>query len=138
MISASFILGFIILAVLGSDVSGRSKRPVTPERIEKEISRAKSYYLFIYLLGPDREQDTKTASEIQQQHLAYLFSLRDEGKLVLQGPVLEDTDLRGIGILNVRTREEADRIVSNDPAVKAGRLKYEMYEWMGMPGDRLP
>lgn len=138
MISASFILGFIILAVLGSDVSGRSKRPVTPERIEKEISRAKSYYLFIYLLGPDREQDTKTASEIQQQHLAYLFSLRDERKLVLQGPVLEDTDLRGIGILNVRTREEADRIVSNDPAVKAGRLKYEMYEWMGMPGDTLP
>jgi uncharacterized protein YciI len=72
------------------------------------------------------------------EHLRYLFQLRAEGKLVINGPVLDDAELKGISIFNTTDKEEVRRLSDGDPAVKAGRLVYEIYEWFGIPGDRLP
>ena len=75
---------------------------------------------------------------MQMAHLHHLFKLRAEGKLVIVGPVLADVELGGIGILDLTDMEEAKKIVEEDPEVKSGRLTYEIYPWMGLPGDKLP
>jgi uncharacterized protein YciI len=54
-----------------------------------------------------------------------------EGSLVLAGPFLEDGDLRGIYVFDVRTLEEARALTETDPAVKAGRLAMELHLWYG-------
>ena len=72
------------------------------------------------------------------EHLRHLFSLRAEGKLVINGPMMNDSELRGIGIFDINNREEVKKLLDANPAVKAGRLRYEIHPWFGIPGDALP
>jgi hypothetical protein len=45
-----------------------------------------------------------------------------------------DQSLRGIFIFDVATRQEAEALAAEDPAVKAGRLKLEFRKWYGPSG----
>lgn len=76
--------------------------------------------------------------ELQMKHLQHLFKLRALGKLILQGPLLVDGQLRGIGIFNAASQEEVQEYMNADPFVKARYLIVEIYPWMGLPGDKLP
>jgi uncharacterized protein YciI len=111
---------------------------ITDEYIQKTIATGKKYYLRIYKAGPNVNQPDEEAEQIQTAHQRYLFQLRAEGKVVINGPVLGDPELKGIAIFNTTDREEVKRLADGDPAVKAGRLVYEIYEWYGIPGDCLP
>ncbi len=57
--------------------------------------------------------------------------LAEEGSLIVAGPFLDDQDIRGIFIFDVRTVEEARRLAETDPAVKAGTLILELHPWYG-------
>ena len=57
--------------------------------------------------------------------------LADEGKLVLAGPFMDDQDWRGIYIFDVKTVEEAQKLVETDPAIKAGVFEVELHPWYG-------
>ncbi|MDR3666792.1 MAG: YciI family protein [Ignavibacteriaceae bacterium] len=109
----------------------------TDEVILDTVSKGKQYTLFLYKAGPNRDQPVEEEKKLQMAHLHFLFSLRAEGKLILNGPVTDETDLRGIGIFNMTDKKEIEEIISRDPAVKAGRLTYEIYSWFGIPGDNL-
>ena len=78
--------------------------------------------------------DEAKSQEIQQAHLANMRRLAEMGKLVAAGPFAEDTDLRGIFVFKTATLEEANELTNTDPAVKAGRLKIELYPWT-LPPD---
>ncbi|HET8580664.1 MAG TPA: YciI family protein [Nitrospiraceae bacterium] len=114
------------------------KAVVTDEFIQKTIASGKEYCLRIYKAGPCRNQPNDEVEQIQAAHLRYLFQLRAEGKLVINGPVLDDPELKGISIFDTTDKEEVKRLSDGDPAVKAGRLVYEIYGWFGIPGDCLP
>ena len=91
----------------------------------------KKYILAFLYAGPNRDQDSIRAAELQKAHLLNMGRMADEGKLVLAGPFLGDGDLRGIYIFNVGTVEEAEALTNTDPAIQAGRLKMELKEWYG-------
>jgi uncharacterized protein YciI len=114
------------------------ERKITDAFIQKKISSGKQYYLFLYLSGSNRNQSEAEREKLQLEHLRYLFKLRDDGVLILNGPVTDESPLRGIGIFNCTDKEEAKHLLDSDPAVKAGRLIYEVYSWFGLPGDSLP
>jgi uncharacterized protein YciI len=111
---------------------------ITDEFINRRIAQGREYLLVVSRKGPIRNQDAPTLEKIQQAHQRHLFRLRGEGKLLLGGPSLEDSDLRGIAIYNLTDKEELKKILEADPAVKAGRLSFEIYRWFGLPGDSLP
>lgn len=111
---------------------------ITNEFVQKTIASGKKYCLRIYKAGPYRNQPEDEAEQIQTAHQRYLFQLRAEGKLVINGPVMNDPELKGIGIFYTTDKDEVKRLADRDPAVKAGRLVYEIYEWFGIPGDCLP
>ena len=115
-----------------------SKLDITNDFIQKKISSGKQYCLFLYLSGPYRNQSEAESELLQQEHLRYLFQLREDGVLILNGPVTDEAPLRGIGIFNCTDKDEARKLLEDDPAVKAGRLNYEVYSWFGLPGDSLP
>lgn len=98
----------------------------------------KKYFLCIYLRGDQATEYTKEElAEIQKGHLANINKYAEEGKINIAGPFGDDTEKRGILIFDVNTLEEAEKILAEDPAVKAGRLKYELHPWWGAKGSVL-
>jgi len=98
----------------------------------------KKYFLCIYLRGDQSTKYTKEElAEIQKGHLANINKYAEEGKINIAGPFGDDTEKRGILIFDVESIEEAEKILAEDPAVKAGRLKYELHPWWGAKGSVL-
>ncbi len=91
----------------------------------------KQYVMAFLKKGPNRSQDSTQRAEIQKEHLKNIMRLAKEGKLIVAGPFLDDTDIRGIFIFNVESIEEAKRLTESDPAVKAGVLSMELHPWYG-------
>ncbi len=98
----------------------------------------KTYYLVFLLKGANRSQDSTEAAKIQEAHLGHLTKMHQKGKLVMAGPLLDDIDLRGICVYDVKTLEEAKALAEADPAVKTGRLKVEVHPWLSQRGAKLP
>lgn len=112
-------------------------KDITTEYIQEQISKGKKYTLVIKRIGPKRDQPEKEAQEIQAAHLRHLFTLKEQGILLVNGPLLDHPEIKGIGIYNSSDKQEILDLASQDPAVKAGRLVNEAYEWFGIPGDTL-
>ena len=97
-------------------------------------SEGKTYVMQQYFLVFLKKGDTKSAnkeeaSKIQEQHLAYLGDLFKKGIICMNGPFGDDGEIRGATIYRVATADEALRLASGDPAVKAGRLSVEVHPW---------
>ena len=79
--------------------------------------------------GPNRSHDAETAKRLQGEHLAYMDGQSKEGKLVVAGPFMVDTDRRGIVVYRVASMEEARSRANADPMVKEGRLVVDLHPW---------
>lgn len=90
-------------------------------------------YMFVLLkTGSKTIHDKTVRDSIFSVHLDNINRLADEGKLVVAGPFLNnDKSYRGIFILNVSTKEEAERLILTDPAIKELLLEAEMTPWYG-------
>jgi uncharacterized protein YciI len=94
-----------------------------------------TYYLVMLRRGPNWTANiTPEIEELQRQHLAHINQMAETGELVLAGPFLKQTDsnaLSGLFIFKVESLAAAKELTESDPAVKAGRLVYEIYPWLG-------
>ena len=98
----------------------------------------KQYFIGFLMRVPDKpELDSIKVAEIQQAHLDYMSENAKTGSLLIAGPFGDDGDMRGIVIYDVATKAEADSIISNDPAVKAGRLAIDVKPWWAAKGSVL-
>jgi uncharacterized protein YciI len=93
------------------------------------------YYVYLLKKGPTWSPDsTPEIDQLQSDHLANLRRLGQEGKLVLNGPLLDafqmSGEIRGIGVLKAKSLFEAQSWISTDPMVKVGRLIFELHTWM--------
>ncbi len=89
-------------------------------------------YVFAYLkAGPNRDQDSLEAAQLQRAHLDNIGRLAEEGKLVLAGPFMDDYEVKGIYIFAVESVSEAEELTNSDPAIQAGRLIMELHPWYG-------
>jgi len=104
---------------------------------KKKKYEMKTYYLVYLKKGPNRNQDSVTTAKLQEQHMAHLTKMFETGKMDICGPLLDDTDVRGICIYNVATKEEAEKLANEDPMVKAGRLMVEIHPFYSAKGATL-
>jgi uncharacterized protein len=105
-------------------------RAAAQTKVEEDW-QMKSYFMVLLTAGPNRTQDSATASILMKGHLDNIGRLFDDKKLVLAGPFLDNGTYRGIFILDVPSAEAAAELLMTDPAIKAGRLDYEMHPWYG-------
>ncbi|MFZ1321701.1 MAG: YciI family protein [Ignavibacteria bacterium] len=91
----------------------------------------KQYVLAFLKAGKVKSESHEKAQELQLEHLRNITKMAEEGVLVLAGPFMDDTEIRGIYIFDVKTIEEAQRLTETDPAIKAGILEMELHPWYG-------
>ncbi len=74
--------------------------------------------------------------DLQGRHLAYRAELGRRGVLVVNGPLVRQSDesLRGISIFACDL-DDARRLSEADPSVRAGRLSFEVMEWWVRAGS---
>ena len=135
------LIPFLLIAALSCTVSVDSNDSVISSDIAFDSLLAKEtgadaygmrQYIMAYLKkGPNRNQDSLAAMEIQRAHLDNIKRMAEEGKLVLAGPFMDGHDVQGIYVFAVDTIEEAEELTKSDPAVKAGRLVMELHPWYG-------
>ncbi|MDX9880896.1 MAG: YciI family protein [Prolixibacteraceae bacterium] len=125
----------VLFAIIGLTVSAQREFKMTGGDTTYIMKR----YVFMLLeKGPERNQDSVTAAEIQKGHLAHLNKLSETGKLAVAGPFENAGDHRGLLLFDVETIDEALILEAEDPAVKSGRLKMEAMYWWGAKGTKLP
>jgi uncharacterized protein YciI len=109
---------------------------------EKKSAAPPEESMRMYVLGliyrgekwtPEKTAET---AKIQEQHLANIGRLAEEGKLILAGPFGGDGELRGLFLFDATTVEEARALADSDPAVQAGRLRVDLLPWYGPKGIR--
>ncbi len=92
----------------------------------------KKYVFVILKTGPVVVKDKKVTDSLFAGHLGNIGRLAGEGKLVVAGPMgKNDKQYRGIFILAAKDKTEAEAWLGTDPAVKAGLLAAELYDWYG-------
>lgn len=91
----------------------------------------KQYVIAFLKRGPNRSQDSLESARLQKAHLENIGRLAKDGKLLLAGPFLDDGELRGIYIFNVKTIEEAKKLTETDPAIQKGSLVMDLHPWYG-------
>lgn len=89
------------------------------------------YVMAFLKAGPNRSQDREEAAALQRAHLDNITRLAEEGSLIVAGPFLDDSEIRGIYIFAVETVDEARKLSETDPAIQAGSLVMELHPWYG-------
>ncbi|HKF42878.1 MAG TPA: YciI family protein [Thermoanaerobaculia bacterium] len=89
-----------------------------------------TYYVgFLYRGEKWTPEETPETKKLQEAHMANIQRMGAEGKLVVAGPFTDGGDLRGLYVFRAASAEEAKALVESDPAVKAGRLRFELHPW---------
>ena len=92
----------------------------------------KAYVLCLLKTGSATIKDKEQVSKHFAGHMANIEHLVQQGQLIVAGPLgKNEKSYRGIFIFNVSKIETAKALVMSDPAVKAGLLDYELYQWYG-------
>jgi uncharacterized protein YciI len=69
------------------------------------------------------------SEEQKHDHARYLQKLASEGKLAAAGPVANGGELQDIVVFQRIGDESAQKLINDDPAVKAGALRLEYHHW---------
>ncbi|MES2779881.1 MAG: YciI family protein [Bacteroidota bacterium] len=125
-----YILFFaIILCVFAANAQQKGFNKHLADSLKADEYGMKPYVMAFLKKGPNRNQDSATAASLQKAHMDNIGRMAKEGKLVVAGPFLDNGDIRGIYIFDVKTIEEAKKLTETDPAVQAGRLTMELHLW---------
>ena len=94
----------------------------------------RAYVLALLYRGPTPENDPEKSKELFRGHMANIARLHEEGMIILAGPMLDKTDLRGIFLFDLTSVEEAQKLCDTDPAIRAGALRVELHPWYSAKG----
>lgn len=94
-----------------------------------------TFQLVFLKRNPDWKARSSTeAKRIEAAHQGFLDGLTQVDKVLISGPVTDDSDLRAVIVSSATTMQQAQSLVESDPAVKIGMLRAETYAWYAGKG----
>ena len=92
----------------------------------------KMYVLVILKTGPVVIENKAVRDSLFTGHMQNIMHMVDIHKLVVAGPLgKNDQTYRGIFILDVKTFEEANELLAQDPTIREKLLEPELFKWYG-------
>lgn len=129
-----FTISIIMLSVI-STIGQESNPNYDVELVEKlgaDDYGMKSFVFVILKTGTNESTDEELRNAAFRGHMNNINRLVESKKMIVAGPFgKNDSDFRGLFILDVPTLEEAKELLETDPAINASYLKVELYEWYG-------
>lgn len=127
----------LFAAIFGVTMSAAAAAPTPPPDptaksavpAEGEFEMTTYFVGFLYRGPKWTPEVTPETTRIQEAHMANIRRMGESGKLLVAGPFGDDGALRGMYVFRVGTKEEAEKLVQSDPAVQAGRLRFELHPW---------
>jgi len=84
-------------------------------------------YAAVYTRGPRWEERAEQREELRKAHIEYQHGHFIAGRMVMGGP-FTDREF-GLALFTTATKDETLKIVSEDPAVRAGIYNVEVSTW---------
>lgn len=132
------MLGPLCLAAFSICAFGQEKSAAQNPKYDKELAtrlggnkNGIKQYIFVTIKRGKVKFEEKERATLLKGHMDFIGRLAKDGKLVLAGPFGDDQDVRGIYIFDVKTVEEARKLVDTDPSIKAGLFEVELRPWFG-------
>jgi len=92
----------------------------------------KSYSLVMLKTGGSQIEDKAKVDSLFRGHLDNIGRLAEEGKIIVAGPLgKNEKNYRGIFIFDEPDKTKVAELLQTDPAIKAGLLAYDIYDWYG-------
>jgi hypothetical protein len=114
---------------------------VTDADLMQAVRSTKAYTIVILKTGPKYQppdpQYQSPVARIIWEHGKRNHALRLAGLMPIVCPILDDSDVTGIGVFNVGPAE-VEKIMSGDPGVQAGIFTYQIHPARSFPGSTLP
>jgi uncharacterized protein YciI len=135
LILTSFLLLLSFVSFSQKKYPPRKPHSIYDSTLAKKL-KADDYGMRKYVMcflktGSNKSLSADSSKKIQAAHLNNIKHLASQGKLLVAGPFMDNTELEGVFIFNVATVEEAQALTNTDPAVKAGVLIMELHPWYG-------
>lgn len=106
--------------------------PQLAEKLGADDYGMKNYILVILKTGKAKMDNKDTLNTLFKGHISNIQRLVNEGMLFVAGPFGQnELSYRGLFILNVKTKEEAQALCETDPAIKAGIFDIDLIPWYG-------
>jgi len=87
-------------------------------------------YYFFKLIPPRgnfHQSMSEDETKIMKKHGVYWKELQDKGIAPVFGPVLDPKGVWGLGIIEIRSENEAFELTKCDPAITSGLCTIEIY-----------
>ena len=131
-----YVLALLVLLSFTISLDAQELNPNYDSALAQELEAddygMKPYILVILKTGTNTSDDADLRSKSFSGHMENMNKLVADGKLIVAGPIEEnDKQYRGIFILDVKTKEEAEELLQTDPAIKANYLAADLYSWYG-------
>jgi uncharacterized protein len=106
--------------------------PQLAAKLEADDYGMKNYVLVILKTGKAKIENKDALNTLFKGHMSNIQRLVKEGLLYVAGPFGQnELTYRGLFILNVKTKEEAQALCDTDPAIKAGVFDVDLITWYG-------
>jgi uncharacterized protein YciI len=103
---------------------------VDKEKKKSPAEKIEQYWFVLLKTGPKSDFDSATKAKLFEGHMANINKLYYDGILKVAGPFgKNDFAWRGIFVFDCKTKEEAEKYVSSDPAVAAGLFAVDIVPW---------
>lgn len=107
---------------------------ITDDYMKQMMTTTKAYSIVILKNGPNSGHADR--QKIVWEHGRKNFELRAKGLLSIVCPVMDTSDVCGVGIFDM-DEEGVRKIMDDDPGVKERIFIYEIHPCRSFPGDSL-
>ncbi|MES2882449.1 MAG: hypothetical protein V4676_09900 [Bacteroidota bacterium] len=126
------IMLFICCLAANAQVTNSKYDKALADSLNADEYGMKMYVLVILKTGSNTTASKSTSDSLFGGHMQNIKRMVADGKLAVAGPLKKnEKNYRGIFILNVKTVDEANLLLANDPAISAKLLDAEVYSWYG-------
>lgn len=130
------IFSITLLLFCAIAVSAQTTNPRYDSTLVKKLGAdqygMKMYVFVILKTGENKTNNKNFIDSCFAGHLKNIGRLAELKQLIVAGPFKKnESDFRGLFILNVATTEEAKKLLETDPAINAKLLRPELYPWYG-------